>query len=182
MVRVRVAAIDLAGNEDPTPAQAEIMVDGIAPRLHVPVELVGLLDTEAPELTWVAEDDLTPPPRLVPSIALYDMRSEEPKLLSDETLAPGATSAVLHLRAGVEYRAVLRVTDEAGNSGIETMMFVAQGSAASGCGCAAAGRRQPASGLVLLGFLGCAVAVSTSAATARKGVCAPSSGGRTPRV
>ena len=58
-VHVEAHAIDLAGNQDPVGARADIDVDGVAPELTLLDDLRGAVDTLAPVFTFKATDDRT---------------------------------------------------------------------------------------------------------------------------
>lgn len=149
--QVAVAAVDLAGNRDNTPAETQVTVDGVLPQLQLLEHPVGVIDTAAPLVTWSASDDLTAPEAIAASAKIYTLRADRSsELVGEVDLGVGQTSATLALEPGHEYRVVLTVTDQAGNAASDAMLFQVSGDAPSlatgGCGCTAAPRRGAAAG------------------------------------
>lgn len=161
--QVAVSAVDLHGNVDPTPARAEVTVDGVPPRLRIFTRLEGEIDTPSPTLEWGMEDDLSPPERMTARIEVFRMdpgpRLDQGELVAERDLGAGATTATLDLAPGAEYRVVVNVYDEAQNRASESRIFAIPGDGA--CACAVPGRPVEGTGapgagalLVLLVFLG----------------------------
>jgi MYXO-CTERM domain-containing protein len=141
---VAVSAIDLNDNEDPTPAEVEITVDGVRPRLKMIGEHIVDLDSDATSVTvaWTATDDLTAEADIVPHVELYrivdpdDLLTAE--LVGQVDLAAGDTDAKLPVDKGNKYRVVVTVRDEAGNATYRTVLVIVAGDS-SGCGCSSTG-------------------------------------------
>jgi MYXO-CTERM domain-containing protein len=155
--RVEARAIDLNGNEDASPAVADVLVDGVLPDLAVHTPLHAILSTASPELIWEASDDLTPAGALVPKVTIFILPEEGQggqQLVGEIALPAGRTRVTLDLAAGVQYRVVLSVYDEAGNSAGESMVFtVSPDAGGGGCGCTTSpseGGAPGASALLLL--------------------------------
>ncbi len=149
--RVEARAIDLYGNEDATPAAADVLVDGVLPDLAVHTPLHGVIDTASPEVIWEATDDLTPADALVAKALVYLLPEEGQggqQLIGEVTLPAGRTHVTLDLEAGVQYRVVLNVYDQAGNSAGESMVFTVSPDAGGqgGCGCTTARSNSAAPG------------------------------------
>jgi MYXO-CTERM domain-containing protein len=139
---VEARAIDLAGNEDASPASADVLVDGVLPDLEVLSALRNVIDTASPEVSWQASDDLTPADRLEAKIIVYVLPEEGQggqELVGELAVPRGRTSMTIDLDAGVQYRVVLNVVDEAGNLAGESMIFtVSPDAGGAGCGCTTA--------------------------------------------
>jgi MYXO-CTERM domain-containing protein len=158
--RVEARAIDLAGNEDATPADVDVTVDGVLPEVRIETLLKGEIDTATPELAWTADDDLSPPSAIGGRIKTFDITDYGSPTEHDAfDFEPGDTATVLELRPGHEYRLVITVKDEAGNEGSEALVFsVSPDAEAPGAGCAcsaaapAGGASPVAPGLLLAGL------------------------------
>lgn len=138
---VQVAAVDLSGNADPSPASVQIEVDGIGPEVLVAGERVRKSSGGPSELIWTMEDDRTPPTDLAPRIELYKV-TDPADLLAVELvrtfeLTRGATSGVVEIEDGALYRAELHVADNVGN---ETTSAVLLDASPADGGCSAGGR------------------------------------------
>ncbi len=154
---VQVAAVDLAGNVDPSPSVATILVDGILPTAL----LSGPRNVNADEgpvtLKWTMNDDLSTPAEMPTRLEVYKILDSSDalsaKLIDTYELPPGTTSYQVDLsgRGGL-YRVEVHVTDNAGNEGVSSMLLTS----AESCGCSVGNSR---SGLgtafffLLLGFL-----------------------------
>ena len=153
-VHVAVAAIDLAGNEDGSPAEADITVDGILPRLTLLDYPFGTIDTTAPQVRWTADDDLSPADRIGATIEIWHMLDGQGASLDGTQLVdtlevdPGDTEVKLGLDPGRGYRVIVTVHDEAGNKAADAFLFAVSADAAGpgGCGCRVAGRDGGAGG------------------------------------
>jgi MYXO-CTERM domain-containing protein len=141
---VEVAAVDLNGNVDPTPVWADVTVDGVLPQLSLLDRLSGQLDTATPSIAWVASDDLSPADALSTVVEVNRiLPSRAAEKVSEETIDPGRTDHTLSLEPGTEYRVVVRVRDEAGNTASASMLFTVSPDAddpTPGCGCRAGGQ------------------------------------------
>jgi MYXO-CTERM domain-containing protein len=136
---VQVAAVDLGGNTDDTPASVQVTVDGIAPVVYLEGERVRKMDGGSTELTWTMSDDLTDAALLGARIELYEVK-DETDLFSREhvetiELAPGVTTATVEIADGAMYQAEVHISDAVGNESIATVLLDSE----NGCGCAAGG-------------------------------------------
>jgi hypothetical protein len=156
---VQVAALDLAGNSDATPATVQIEVDGISPQVVVDGERVrDMHDGESEhttDLTWRMSDDHTDAGALVPRIEIYQV-TDPTDLFSAEhidtvELAPGATSGTVAVSGKALYRAELHVVDSVGNESVSAVLLDA--SSEGGGGCSAAGGTGGAGAALLLAAL-----------------------------
>jgi MYXO-CTERM domain-containing protein len=149
--RVAVSAIDLHDNEDPSPDTVDVTVDGVRPKLRLETDKIVQLDSAATSVSvaWTATDDLTPPERIAPSVALY--RIVDPQeitsavLIGETDLSPGTSEGSLSVEQGERYRIVVTVRDEAGNA-TYTSVIVHVAGEPGGCGCSQTGG-DPGSGL-----------------------------------
>ena len=150
VVHVEVHAIDLAGNQDPTGARADIDVDGVPPELTLLDDLRGAVENLAPVFTFRATDDRTAASAI--AVHLRVAPAGQTDAVMDADLAPGATRATLTgLVSGTSYDAVLTVRDQAGNETVATMSFdVASGASGGGSGCAVGGSGATAAVTALL--------------------------------
>ncbi len=147
---VAVAAVDLHGNEDPSPALATVQVDGITPH----VKLLGERHRETTETTlhleWTMSDDLSDPSAMPVHVAVYrvDDRSDwtTADLEQEHELAPGTTAIDLELGADTLYRVEVTAADEAGNETVASLTI--QLPDAGGCS-ATGGRGAPGFALLL---------------------------------
>lgn len=153
--RVEVSAIDLAGNTDPTPATADVTVDGLAPLVEITDGPNGVLDTARPMLEWTASDDLTPASGLVAHVEVSRLSTGGSRELEQEfVLVAGETKLRLELEPGVAYLVSLRVHDAAGNRGSASRAFSVSADASdanTGCACSigARGSHSAAGGALL---------------------------------
>jgi len=149
---VAVSALDLAGNEDPTPERASVTVDGIAPAIKLLGERHRELSDTRVHFEWSMSDDLTAAAAMTAHVALYrvddasDWTSNH--LVGTVVMAPGQTACELDLEPGALYRVEVSVTDEAGNQSTASMMTELAG----GGGCSAGGGRGSAGLGLLLGL------------------------------
>jgi len=146
---VQVAAVDLAGNIDPTPATASITVDGTVPVIVVSGPRTRSADEGPVEVRWTMSDDRSEASTLSVRVDVFDL--EDPsdalsaRLMDSQELAPGTTSTVVELdNVGGVYRVEVHAIDEAGNDAQSSLLL---GIASSG-GCSAGG--QGTSGPLLL--------------------------------
>jgi hypothetical protein len=142
--KVQVAALDLSGNADGSPANVEIEVDGVAPEVVVDGERTRRMGEgeggKATDLTWRMEDDYTAAEDLTARIELY-LITDPTDLLAVEhvrtiDLSAGATSGTVEVEPGALYRAELHVADAVGN---ETVSAILLDASTEDGGCSAAG-------------------------------------------
>ncbi|RMH39507.1 MAG: hypothetical protein D6689_16415 [Deltaproteobacteria bacterium] len=142
--RVAAAAIDLHDNEDATPAEAIVEVDGVRPRVRLAGDAVIELpaDATAVDVAWTATDDRTPAEALAPRVELLrvidptDLATAEPVGAAD--LEPGTRSVRLPVTAGERYRVIVTVRDEVGNAAYASALVRVAGEPGA-CGCRAGG-------------------------------------------
>jgi hypothetical protein len=157
-VRVKVHALDLAGNEDRAGVTVEVDVDGVLPQLALVNQLRGTVDDLTPTMKWTASDDRTSADRIAAHLTVTQIparASDGAEIeVSSGDLAAGSTETTLEgLQAGKQYRAVLTVKDEAGNAAVATSIFTVSADAAGGCAVGGS----PASGLASLLLVGLAL-------------------------
>lgn len=158
---VQVAAVDLAGNVDTSPASVQIEVDGIGPEVLVAGDRVRKSSGGPSELSWTMEDDRTPTADLAPRIELFKVTDPADLLAVEHVrtveLRRGATTGVVEIEDGALYRAELHVRDNVGNE--TTSAILLDASPEEGGGCSAGGGAGAGGGLaVLLAALGLALA------------------------
>ena len=153
---VSVAAVDLAGNVDPTPATATVFVDGIVPFVMVKGQRTRSADEGAVKVEWKMSDDLSGSDELAVRVEIYKV--DDPgdalsaRLIDSQDLAPGSTATSIELsESGGLYRVEVHVQDQAGNDSQSSLLLTV----ASTGGCAVGGESSSASFLLLLalGFL-----------------------------
>lgn len=148
--QVEIAAIDLQGNVDPTPAKVELKVDALAPELTITARPESIIGETAITIGFAGSDDLTPAPELAYSAELYRMPSGggAPELIQSRLFESGISSASFdRLEEGV-YKARVIARDSAGNVTSKDVGFTVNLDG----GCALAGAPAHADG-VLLGLL-----------------------------
>ena len=131
----------------------DVTVDGVRPKLRLEGDKIIQLESTATsvKVAWTATDDLTPPERIVPSVALY--RIVDPQeitsavLIGETDLPAGKSDGSLSVEQGERYRIVVTVRDEAGNA-TYTAIIVHVADAPGGCGCSQTGG-DPGSGLLM---------------------------------
>ncbi len=149
---VQVAAVDLAGNVDPSPASTTVTVDGIVPFVIVNGARTRSADAGPVEIDWSMHDDSSAPEALKVRVDIYDL--EDPsdalsaRLIDSQELPAGATSTSIELaKVGGVYRVEVHAIDEAGNDSQSSLLL----SIASTGGCSVGGQGQgQAASLVLL--------------------------------
>jgi len=143
--RVEAAAVDLAGNQDPSPATAELTVDGVEPHVAFLHNRERLDGGTTLSVEWAASDDLTPAGELASTVTLYRLTDRTDwmatEVVTSAELPPGLTAASLELEPGSNYRIAVTVRDRAGNESTTAFAYSLAGSG-SGCGLS----RQPAGG------------------------------------
>jgi uncharacterized protein (TIGR03382 family) len=151
---VHVAAVDLAGNEDPVGVSTTVTVDGITPQVALHGDRMRKTSDTRIDLAWSMDDDYTEPARLRPRLVVYRMTdrtdSLSAELVDTIDLAQGATGATADLEPGDLYRLEIVVADEAGNETRSSTLVEVTGAG----GCNAGGRGAPfGMALVMLGAL-----------------------------
>jgi hypothetical protein len=148
--QVEVAAIDLSGNADQSPASVIVSVDGIAPQVVVDGDRVRKMEAGAAQIAWTMSDDLTNAALLGARVELYRLTDPTDALSVEHVrtieLAAGATSASVDVEDGNIYRAEVQVTDAVGNRTVATVLLDSQ---SGGCRVAGGGASPL---LVLLGI------------------------------
>jgi len=152
---VRVAAVDLAGNVDPSPATATVLVDGIVPFVVVSGSRNRDADQGPSEITWTMSDDTTAAEALAVRVEVYELMDPadvlSARLMDTQVLAPGATSAIVNLESvGGLYRVEVHAVDEAGNDSRSSLLL----SSASVGGCSTGGTSGLGGALFLLLAMG----------------------------
>jgi len=132
---VQLAAVDLAGNMDPTPETVAFFVDASPPVVTLEDAPRGVVRGDEATLTIRATDDTTLADRLLRGWTLGSLGEPgEPDRLIDSGVLQGDGGLTL---AGLPEDTVLRFTawasDEAGNRGEASMAFFANASPDLGC-------------------------------------------------
>ncbi len=148
---VTIAAVDLAGNVDSSPARATMLVDGIVPFVAVQGARTRDADEGPTEVRWNMSDDTTATEALTARLEIYELADPadalSAKLVETQELAPGVTSAMVDLeKAGGLYRVEIHVVDEAGNDSRSSLLL----SSATVGGCSTSGSRGGSSAALLL--------------------------------
>jgi hypothetical protein len=127
---VQIAALDLSGNVDGSPASVQVEVDGIAPELVLEGDQVRKMEGENAKstvLTWRMSDDRTDSASLKPRIELYAVTDPEDLLAVEHVrtieIAAGATTGTVEIEGGELYRAELFVTDAVGNESVSAVLL-----------------------------------------------------------
>lgn len=152
--KVEVAAMDHAGNIDPTPILIHLEVDNISPKLRITSWPLSTISGASAAVEFEGEDDRTPPDRLVYEAVLYSVPDEIdwPKIVDTRTVAAGDRRAEFNnLERGIY---VLRVTakDEVGNVTSQDVTFAVSG-VDGGCMMARGSNRGSARSIALLAVL-----------------------------
>jgi MYXO-CTERM domain-containing protein len=148
---VSVAAVDLAGNVDPTPASASILVDGVVPFVVVNGARVRSADEGAVGVTWTMRDDTTASEALSVRVEVYELTDPadalSTRLVETQELAAGTTESKIEINeSGGVYRVEVHVTDKAGNDSQSSLLL----NVASTGGCSVGGNGSSGSVLLLL--------------------------------
>lgn len=135
--KVQVAAVDLSGNRDPSPATIDLTVDGIAPAITLAGERAQLLpEGGTVDLSWTATDDTSPEGDLYTSVKIYKLDDPQDamsaKLVEEHAIEPGQSRDQVVIESGSVYRVEVEVTDQAGNTATSAVMIDA---GTGGCGC-----------------------------------------------
>jgi len=149
---VAVAAVDLHGNEDPTPELATVQVDGVAPHVKILGDRHREMTETSLHLEWSMSDDLSDVTTMPVRVAVYrvDDRSDwtAAELDQEHELARGTTSIDLELGAETLYRIEVTAADEAGNETVSSLTIQLPDSG----GCSASGGRGAHGFALLLGL------------------------------
>jgi hypothetical protein len=125
--RVSVAAVDPAGNADPTPVEIQIDVDGRAPEIALAGRAVRYSAPGEPfELAFQARDDRTKASQLRGRLLARHLMDPRDQVMAETVasvdVAPGATRAVVVMGDEGLYRIELEMIDEAGNRGVASTL------------------------------------------------------------
>lgn len=126
--RVSVAAVDFAGNIDPTPAEVDVIVDGISPTIALLGPRTRPANKGAVDITWNMSDDLTSSGTMAVRVETYELvdpaDSLSAVLIDSKDLSPGATSTQVEIAGSKRvYRVEIHAFDEAGNDSIASMLL-----------------------------------------------------------
>ncbi|MCP4447726.1 MAG: hypothetical protein GY811_20670 [Myxococcales bacterium] len=152
---VSVAAIDMAGNIDPSPATTTMLVDGIVPFVAVEGARNRNADKGPTNVAWTMSDDITASQSLEVRIEIYELADPtdalSAKLIESRELLRGATNATVNLeKEGGIYRVEVHVVDKAGNDSRSSLLLTS----ASVGGCSTGGTSGSSSAALLLLALG----------------------------
>jgi hypothetical protein len=121
-------AVDMAGNVDPSPVIADVLVDGVAPRVLILGDAAARVPAGAVSLEIYAHDDVTPDAQLGAFIDIRRYRDPTNMLTAESvataTVRAGERQATLSLDPGV-YQVAVNVTDAAGNTLPSTVIALA---------------------------------------------------------
>ncbi len=125
---VEIAAVDLAGNVDPTPSTGQLLVDGIIPTVTLAGARVLNADEGATTFRWSLGDDVTEVQEIAVLAKVYKVENPSDalsaRLLETAELAPGATQFEVDLSGkGGLYRVEIVATDKAGNEGVSSFLL-----------------------------------------------------------
>lgn len=142
---VEVAAIDLQGNVDPTPARIEVAVDDISPIVQVMQTPPELVPDGAIEVNFSGSDDRTAPSDLTYRVELWQHAADAaagaslvktlPALVAqpDDAFVRGLQQARFAELGDGAYTLRVIGRDQAGNLAAADAEFVVSGAAAAGC-------------------------------------------------
>ncbi|HET6613267.1 MAG TPA: hypothetical protein VFG83_14820 [Kofleriaceae bacterium] len=158
---VVASAMDLAGNEDPTPISVEVKVDGIAPHATIIGDRVRKATGTRATFEWKLSDDITPAEEIVPTVRIYRVNDHtdgtDTTLVAEGELAPGTTAASFDIAAGDLYRVEVTARDGAGNESVASLLVTSD--AEGGCAIAAAGT-STGTGTALVWMIGIALGLA----------------------
>ena len=141
-IEVEVAAVDLAGNVDPSPARETVFVDGVLPVVVVDGSRVRIAASSENEMiTWTMADDLTVRENLRAVVEVHRLRDDHDILSTEQldvvALDPGVSSYnTFFVKEGV-YRVAVEVQDEAGNKSRSSVLLEVPST--KGCGVGGSG-------------------------------------------
>lgn len=149
--RVEVAAVDLAGNTDPSPVTLDLVVDGVPPHVVILSDRVAGRPAEEVQVQWQAEDDTTAPEQLATEIELHRLADDghvvSAGLAARIPLAPGTREFAVPIPTGDAYRIEVHTTDRARNRTVVSVLVPA--APACGCGTGPGGGRAATGGALL---------------------------------
>ncbi len=128
---VEVAAQDLAGNVDSSPATVEVTVDGIRPS----IQILQAPSAGNSHIEFYVADDLSDISDVDLRLEIVDLDDSSEGRTRLVELAAGTTKAKLAgLQGGHSYRVTLIATDEAGNEAVSSHAFDAPNGGCSSTG------------------------------------------------
>jgi uncharacterized protein (TIGR03382 family) len=133
--QLSVAAIDLNGNEDPTPFEHSFVADGLPPELLVNEAPESLVNEPEIEASWEVHDS-------GPTESRYELRKISGDGASSEVVADApfaadrGSLAIDGLEPGALYELEIVARDQAGNVVSQTFGFAVDPNASSGCSAA----------------------------------------------
>ncbi len=147
--QLRVAAVDLNDNVDPTPVDLALFVDAAPPVVTVLEAPAGLLSVDEAAIRFAATDDVTATSRLALRYqAAIVQRVGDDLPLRQGELRPGQLLELTDLPEDAIIRVTLVAVDEAGNIGEAEVTFAIN--AVPTFSCSAAPSLVPAAALLLL--------------------------------
>lgn len=125
---VQVAAVDLSGNVDPSPATSTLVVDGVVPFVMVDGPRIRPADEGPVEVRWTMRDDQTTAAELQVRVEVYELQDPSDalsaRLIHSLELAAGETRTMVELEnPGGVYRVEVHATDEAGNDSKSSLLL-----------------------------------------------------------
>jgi long-subunit fatty acid transport protein len=146
--RVEVAAVDLNGNIDPTPAVHEFEVDAMPPTITLTKKPAEVERTRHIEVAFTGSDDRTPADALLFRWRLrrVDESTGQTHTVREQDFAPGAQSFSLEVPDDGSYALEVAVQDQAGNQSSAQAHFAV----VEDGGCAAAPGSVRGSGIFVL--------------------------------
>ncbi|MEO0811286.1 MAG: hypothetical protein AAFY60_00390, partial [Myxococcota bacterium] len=122
---IELAAMDLAGNVDPTPVVLSLMVDSEPPTLDILKAPRGLARDSVLEIEHEVRDNETAPGEIQMSYTIGEIARENvPDIpIARGTLTPGEAIVLEGLTEDRAYRVTLTATDRAGNVAEEVISF-----------------------------------------------------------
>lgn len=138
--QVAVAAVDFAGNIDPTPAEVEVVVDGVSPTVSVVGSRSRPANKGPVDISWSMSDDLTSTGTMSVRVEIYEVVDPadvlSAVLIDSQDLSPGVTSTQVEITGSKRiYRVEIHAFDEAGNDSIASMLLTNP----KDCGCSVGG-------------------------------------------
>jgi len=154
---IEVTAIDLAGNQDPTPWVHSFVVDGMAPMLELTEAPADVVDTNTVRFAWRTQDDRTAAPALETRWELRKIGDGTARgaIVAAEDFQVGRLEVTLpSLDSDTLFVLQVVARDEAGNvTSLEQGFAIRPGASAGGCSTSAGGNG-PATWLLICAALG----------------------------
>lgn len=152
---VSVAAVDMAGNVDPSPSKIDLVVDGISPHVGLTGQRTRSADEGPVNINWTMSDDSTPVEDLKVRVEIYELEDKSDalsaKLIETQELDRGATSTTVELaKVGGVYRVEIHAIDRGGNDSKVSLLL----NIASTGGCSVGGKGAAGNAGLLLMALG----------------------------